>query len=69
MCTPHLGLPAARGVSGLTKAQAAGLCIELEVPHESNCILCAHKNRCRVAIIILNTFLSLQILTVFDFPA
>lgn len=42
MCSAHLGLPAAHGVSGSTKAQAAGLCTELKMPRESYCILCAH---------------------------
>lgn len=69
MCTAHLGLPAARGVSGSAKAQAAGWCTALKRPRESNCTLCAHENLCRAAIIILNTLLSLQVLPVFDFPA
>lgn len=54
---------------GSAKAWAAGLGTEPKMPHETNCILCAHESLCRVAIIILNIFLSFQILTVFDFLA
>lgn len=36
MCTEHLGLPPAHGVSGSTKAQATALCTELKMLCESN---------------------------------
>jgi len=45
------------------------LCPELKIPHESNCIFCAHEYLRRAAVTILNVFPSIQILTGFDFPA